>query len=135
MKSLRNHTKKSSKLKGGSAEAAGGNYWSQPCIRLMPVTICSSETGRGCCPHPRVRRLQKKTATAAPLALSLDRGCRFLDEGNCGGAGGMIKWVRVRWWRWVERRTFWKAMHNWGSGSRRMQAPGKLNKRRVRSAS
>src|SRR5438445_7266884 len=23
------------------------------------------------------RRLQKKTATAAPLALSLDRGCRF----------------------------------------------------------
>src|SRR5216683_14407 len=44
----------------GSAEAAGGNYWSRPCIRLMPVTICSSETGRGCCPHPRVTAVAKK---------------------------------------------------------------------------
>src|SRR5216683_3079074 len=43
----------------------------------MPVTICSSEIGRGCCPHPRVAAVAKKTATAAPLALSLDRGCRF----------------------------------------------------------
>jgi len=39
-----------------------------------------------------------------------------LNEGNCGGADGMIKWERVRWWRWVERRTLWKATHNWGSG-------------------
>src|SRR5207245_5320830 len=74
-------------------------------------------------------------AAALTLTLSLDRGCRFLNEGNCGSASGMIKWVRVRWWRWVERRTFWKATHNWGSGSRRMQAPGKLKKRRARSAS
>src|SRR6266851_7115121 len=35
MKSPRNHPKKSSNQRG-SAEAAGGNYWSQPCIRLMP---------------------------------------------------------------------------------------------------
>src|SRR6266851_1940121 len=56
---------------------------------------------------------------ACPLPV---RGCRFLNEGNCGGADGMIKWERVRWWRWVERRTLWKATHNWGSGSRRVQA-------------
>src|SRR5712692_4892096 len=65
MKSPRNHPKKSSKFKRGSAEAAGGNYWSRPCIRLMPVTICSSETGRGCCPHPRVTAAAEK-----------DRNCR-----------------------------------------------------------
>jgi hypothetical protein len=27
----------------------------------------------GCCPHPRVTAVAKKSATAAPLALSLDR--------------------------------------------------------------
>ncbi len=27
----------------------------------------------GCCPHPRVTAVAKKDATAAPLALSLDR--------------------------------------------------------------
>src|SRR5229473_615253 len=74
-------------------------------------------------------------AAALTLTLSLDRGCRFLDEVNCGGADGMIKWVRVRWWRWVERRACWKATHNWGSGARGMQAPGKLSQRRARSAS
>src|SRR5712692_6735039 len=89
----------------------------------------------GCCPHPRVTAVAKKSATAAPLALSLERGCRFLDEGNCGGADGMIKWERVRWWRWVERRACWKAMHNLGSDSRSLQALGKLSKRRARSAS
>src|SRR6266852_1411314 len=55
--------------------------------------------------------------------------------GNCGSASGMIKWERVRWWRWVERRALWKAMHNLGSGSRRLQARGKLSQRRARNAS
>jgi hypothetical protein len=27
----------------------------------------------GCCPHPRVTAVAKKIATAAPLALSLDK--------------------------------------------------------------
>src|SRR6266849_9581975 len=42
-------------------------------VSRQAVRICSSETGRGCCPHPRVTAVAKKTATAAPLALSLDR--------------------------------------------------------------
>src|SRR5690348_12979167 len=29
-------------------------------------------------------------------SLSQVRGCRFLSEGNCGSASGMIKWERVR---------------------------------------
>src|SRR5713226_5892703 len=36
----------------------------------MPVTICSSEIGRGCCPHPRVTAVAKKDCNrraACPL--------------------------------------------------------------------